>query len=492
VAGVQPLDQLPFNLPAPRDPLTALVGASLHASLLHPEQATAELQPGLAASWKVEGNRATFTLRNDATWSDGSPLQATEVAAMLLAVRDQGLGRHLYQMTEVKAADERTLVLTFAEPAASCAAVSEAALWPIQDWPAAWPPKRTSGAYHVVQREAEAREADSAGEPPSQVVWEFVPHAETTIAFGAWEYQVISDSQQLVAGWWAGEVDLIIGDRWLNGEQVPTPPTGGKVVSLPGPDLASLVFRLDHPLLNNIELRRALALGTDVAALYRQVYQSPVSDTLNTLLPPGHWAAPPPDVSTPDTVAAIAKLKALGWQDPDADGVRSQAGTPLRLELSLALSTDPRWEALALALRQQWAKLGVELVPRYIEYGTLEEWLHKGYWDVALLAYNVPLDPDQGTLWQPGDDVLVGDTNVTGYANTQVASLFQQAAVLPGCSTAERAPLYHQAWQALNADMPMRFLFPLPQRLFLGPGLQPPAAAGAGGWAARLADWQPR
>jgi len=205
-------------------------------------------------------------------------------------------------------------------------------------------------------------------------------------------------------------------------------------------------------------------------------------------LPPGHWAAPAEPLE-PDPEAARARLTALGWIDTDGDGVRERNGIPLRFDLTLALSADSRWEALALALREQWALLGVDLTPRYIEPPTLEEWIHKGNWEIALLAYNVPLDPDQGVLWQPVTNLLSEDVNVIGFDNTEAADLAARAARVPGCDPNERMALYHEFWDLVREDAPMIFLFSLPQRLFLGPDIIPPPSKV---WPDHALSWQPR
>lgn len=475
VVGPQELAQLPIEQPAPRDPLAALLKTALHASLLQPNPETAALEPGLAERWEVADDLVTFSLRSGLTWSDGVPLTAADIADNLLAAREAGRGRTLFHIATAAAPDDRTLEVTLDSAPVLCAAVSEIATWPIVDEvspDAAWPPARTSGEYAVTSM------TDGA--------WRFAPRPGSNPALGVWDYRQISDTATMAA-WRAGTFDLMVGDGWLHGADAPPGAAESQVVTLQGSDLAVLAFRLEHPLLNDRGLRQALALGTDPGALWTRVYGASAAPRLTALLPPGHWAAPA-EAPEPDVAAANDRLAALGWVDRDGDGTRERNGIALSFAVTLALSRDPRWEALALALREQWAALGVQVTPRYVEPPTLEEWLHKGDWEIALLAYDVPLDPDQGALWARPDSPMARDVNVVGFDNADAARLAASAASLPGCDPQQRAPLYHEFWRLVQADAPMVFLFPLPQRLFLGPAVAAPPP----GWPERVLSWQPR
>lgn len=476
VIGPRDLAELASGQPAPRDPLAALVGGALHASLLQPNPGTAILEPALAERWEVLDDRVTFHLRSGLTWSDGAPLTAADIVDNLLAARDAGRGRTLVHIAAATAPDDRTVQVILDTAPALCATVSEVASWPIVDQvagDAAWPPLRTSGEYTVA---------------PLADGWRFAPRPGSLPPLGGWDYHRISDTAT-GAAWRTGSFDLIVGDGWLHGADPPPGAPGSQAVSLQGRALAVLAFRLNHPLLSDRGLRQAFALGTDPAALWARVYGAPEAPRLTALLSPGHWAAPA-EAPGPDLAAARDRLAALGWVDSNGDGVRERNGISLDFEVTLALSGDPRWEALALALSEQWAALGVRLTPRYIEPSTLEEWLHKGYWEVALLAYDVPLDPDQGDLWQPPiTGPMAQDVNVIGFDNEEAAKVAVSAARLPGCDPQQRAPLYHEFWRLVHADAPMVFLFPLPQRLFLGPAIAAPPRTG---WPERAFAWQPR
>ena len=383
----------------------------------------------------------------ETAWSDGRPLTVRDVLEAL--GRAQERARFFPWAAEVTPAGARSVRVAFRDEAPACPAATELLLWPLGD--GVWPPARTLGPYSVDATGSPWRLRARKAEWPEVILFSF------------------EKGQALARAWEKGQIDLIVGDEWLYGREPPTPPPGGTVKDVPGRRLATLTFRLAHPALQDVAVRRALALATDPAALATDAYGAPLPP-LTALLPPGHWAAPAEGVPTGQPEAAAKALEEAGWLDRDGDGVREDAeGTPLTLTLVLPFSqTDARWERLGFALQQQWARVGVRLEPLYVAPLALRERLSQGRWDVALLVFAVGPDPDQEALWRPPDEnPLSRDLNVMGYANAQVVRLMGQAARVPGCDPNERAALYRQAWALINQDAPLLPLFPLPVRLFV-------------------------
>ena len=78
-----------------------------------------EPKPSLATSWEVndDATQYTFTLRDDAVFSDGTPVTAADVAFSLNRVRElKGNGSFLMAGVTAEAQDDGTVVLTSEEP----------------------------------------------------------------------------------------------------------------------------------------------------------------------------------------------------------------------------------------------------------------------------------------------------------------------------------------------------------------------------------------
>lgn len=436
--------------PALSSPTAAVVGRLIGRA---PAALTTDwrLSSDLAA-WEWESNELIITLDENATWSDGSFVSVDDLTASIEQARDAGT--FAYHADDSTPTGERALRVSFDTEPAVCAAATEILRWPILE-SSTWPPPATTGPYTVASQD------DSR--------WSFQPVVD---GLSSIELERFDQAPALEQAWREGHVDLIVGDDWLMGQPPPSTDAGTST-DVAGPLLATLAFRLDHPILDDVNVRTALALATDRAALYSDAYGG-TAPGLTALLPPNHWAAPAEGPATGDLTAARDTLERAGWRDRDEDGVRENAdGESLQLTLVLPLSqTDARWEQLGPALQRQWAEAGVDLELLYQEPVPFEERIHRPAWDVALMAFNVSADPDQAALWSaPEKDILSEDLNVMGYTNSMVQRLMEQAGTVAGCDPEQRAPLYHQAWDIINEDLPMVVLFPLPTRIFVGSAL---------------------
>ncbi|MGH2543400.1 MAG: ABC transporter substrate-binding protein [Ardenticatenaceae bacterium] len=415
--------------PSSSNPLAYLLHHELTRSLLDPLSAG----PEIALRWSMDSVEATFTLAPAAEWSDGTRLDASGVVAVLRRAVEAG---SLSGIESVEVIDERTVELLLSGP--DCSPLMQAATWPLTDG-SEWPPAQNSGNVSITAQDEE--------------LWIIEPERFT--------YRVFPDELALREAWARGEINSILGANRLTMGSLPGPVEPSHAA---GPLLATLLFKMNDPVVGDAGLREALTLATDRTALFKTAYGFAPSALLAALLPPDHWAAPAgPLPHDPERAAEL--LAQAGWNDGNGDGLRENgAGEELRLVLSTPLSPDQRWERLAHALAEQWAAIGVRLEPLYVESYALEERLHTGRWQVTLLAYDVVADPDQRALWSvPAPDDLRGrDLNIMGYNNATVSDLLTQGAQVPGCRPAERASFYHEAWEQLLRDRPLWPLFPLP------------------------------
>jgi peptide/nickel transport system substrate-binding protein len=171
----------------------------------------------------------------------------------------------------------------------------------------------------------------------------------------------------------SGECDVL--DEHLI--SAPLPPGAeelldGQVVRLVSSQ-GSLVTRLDFnlapvegaPLLDSLELRRALAACIDRQAL-AEMMGGDQAQLAESFLPQGHPLFTPVPLPTYDPEAAREALERLGWALPEEGGPRVSRGVsglpmgvPLRLRLALA--DEPFMQSLAENLQADLAECGVAL-----------------------------------------------------------------------------------------------------------------------------------
>ena len=93
---------------------------NLYNALVQHKLGTAEIEPELATEWEVsdDGLNYTFTLRDDVTFHDGTPLTSADVVysfERLMALK-RGSYRNIAAVTGVEAPDEQTVVLSLDAP----------------------------------------------------------------------------------------------------------------------------------------------------------------------------------------------------------------------------------------------------------------------------------------------------------------------------------------------------------------------------------------
>jgi ABC-type transport system substrate-binding protein len=414
------------------DPLGYMLGLWLHKTLINPTTPANQL----ASEWRATGNQVTFDLNEGVTWSDGVAIRSADIADMLQQAVDSGELVGVQRITS----EEQSISVTINGDL--CPVVMRIGAFPIVDV-REFPPVRTSGLGTI----------QSLGTDE----WQY----ESGVSDVRYGYRYFEDENELRDAWAAGEIRGVFGASRLK----LGPLDGGQRLSPPlSNTMATLIFRLGDGTIQPIAVREALALATDRSTLYEQAYGTIAPTLPSALLAPDHWASP--QLNLPYNVRlANELLEGAGWIDRNNDGIReNEAGDPLAITLMAPLSTDEQWEAVARGLADQWQGIGVNAQIQFVEEYPLQERLHDGRWQVALVAYQLDPDPDQRALWTaPAPDDLVGqDLNVTGYANSQVTTLLNQAMRVQGCDLTERAILYKEAWELILQDKPLYPLFPLP------------------------------
>jgi peptide/nickel transport system substrate-binding protein len=119
-----------------------------------------------------------------------------------------------------------------------------------------------------------------------------------------------------------------------------------------------LGFNLRHPVLKNVEVRRALNEAIDKNALVRDVLRGR-GQTADGPLIPGNWAySPPAHPFVFDPQAAGARLDAAGLKIKPVGGGRM----PSRFSFDcLIFGNDARFERMAVLVQRQLADIGVDM-----------------------------------------------------------------------------------------------------------------------------------
>ncbi|GIW10668.1 MAG: peptide-binding protein [Dehalococcoidia bacterium] len=424
---------------------------------LHPETLEWDTTYG-AAEWfalSPDGRQVTYRLRPGLQWSDGTPLTSADYLftfeKMLDPAVDYPYRANLAFIAGLQAPDERTLIFTLKEP--FCPAIEYTNLNPI--------PK------HIFEREdlmsTRLNQHPPVGSGPFLLKeWVRDDHA-TFVAnerfylgrprLDTYTIRIVRNSQVAYSLLKSGEVDQasIRPEDWAEAQTLPTLRTIRYYPA--GSSWVYIGFNLRSLLLSDLRVRQAIAHAIPRQQLIERVRLGHAR-LLNSIYGPSSWAHDP---SVPaleyDPERARQLLEEAGWRLSEGSAVRRKDGRELKLRLFYNVSNRDT-EQVAVITQAALRPVGIAVEVIGEEFSALLNRTNRTR-DLELWV-NVwisPIEPhSRYNAWK-------SDDNATGFADPVVDALFWQAASVPGCRNADRAPLYHAIQRRIAAQVPYVFLW---------------------------------
>ncbi|MCA9881675.1 MAG: ABC transporter substrate-binding protein [Anaerolineaceae bacterium] len=477
-------------------------GASYQASsLLFPapvevDPFTGETVEGLT-SWEVseDGLTYTFTIRDGAVWSDGTPITSADMAFSIGAGKDDELGTvwtsNVELVDSVNIIDDSTYEVILSDT--NCAALSD--LGSIRFLPA----HKYAADYSDFVDSDFNMNPDISGGPYILEEWspdEF-QRFRANPDFWAGEpnipfliNRVIGEQAVAIQAIQAGEIDYTYfqGDLF---EQIANkddlqfasfPQVTVNFLSLNWADPNSPEAALDedgnvveqtpHPLFSDINVRKAVAMGYNkqdiLATLGGEEGGTPL---LGVVAPTIGWAYNNEVELYPyDPDMAMQLLDEAGWTDADGDGVRecngcatAEEGTPLAFTIRYS-NILQLFETTVLVVQDQLGQIGFDVSLELVEWSNYIPEVYFGQMYDATAMSNSggtqPPDPnDFTTLLLASQDIPGSGNNLASYVNPEVDELIRQARSVPGCDQQQRAELYYQIQQIAHDDVAYDFTF---------------------------------
>jgi peptide/nickel transport system substrate-binding protein len=446
-------------------------------------------QPDLASSWTTDtsGKVWTFTIRDDAVWSDGSPVVAEDVVYTVSALKSpdvQGSAAGAWADVSVEAVDEVTVRLTLGTPiggvlalatqpllpshlladtAFADIAASEYATLPVGSGAFSITDVDATGATlvpvsQVVAPVEEDPSADPSALPTGDSLFTPWPRPSVTVQranLDELRVRFYPDETALTAALRAGEVDAASGlsDAALDG--LASDATLERHV-YPTTTLSAVLLNLrpTHPELRDSRARKALLAAIDRDHLVADVLGGS-GDRADTLVPPESWAFDQKSAGSIafDRKAAAKSLADAGWTKKSGKWFAPSGKSAYKLELlTVPATANPRLASVAAYVRDQWTALGLDVKLDEVKGSELATRLRKGDFAAAVVDIAEGLEPDLYPLLASSQVRSTG-TNLAGYQDTALDPLLA-AARKPGTEEA-RATSWKALLSALASRMPM-------------------------------------
>jgi peptide/nickel transport system substrate-binding protein len=464
-------------------------GASYQAfSLLWPapfltDSFTGAAVPGLT-SWTIseDGLTYTFTIREDAQWSDGTPITSDDMIFSIGVIMsddvDTVLESNVSSIDHVSRVDDRTYEVVLKN--VDCSTLSN--LSGIRFLPA----HRFAADFSDFSTNDITNNPDISGGPYILDSW--APdegqsfHAnpnywagEPNIPFLA--NKVIGDQAVAVQAIQSGEVDYTYfqGDLFQQIEDKSNlqyqsfPALSVNFLSLnwadptnpqPAYDASgNPVEETPHPLFSDPAVRQAVVMGFNIDDVLVTLGGSDGGTPLvGVVAPTIGWAYDNELQRYPyDPEAAAQLLEDAGWVDSDGDGVREKDGVLLAFTIRYS-NILQHFETTALVAQDQLNQIGFNVDVELVEWANyLTDVYYGQMYDATPMSNsggtNTPDPNDFTTLLMSTEDVPGSGNNLASYVNPEVDALIEQARAVPDCSPEARAALYYQVQEIAHNDI---------------------------------------
>lgn len=391
---------------------------NINAQLVRNTREATGIEPDLAESWRIsdDGKTYTFSLREGLTFSDGSPLKASDVKFSLERLRDgeeSVFGSMFGVITDIQVPDDRTVVIELSEattPFLSFLALFAAAILPeaavTGDYDAFSQKPIGAGAFRL----ADWRRGDRIILEENEHYWE----ADLPKLAGV-EWIYVPNDNTRVLQLQAGEVDAMIFVPFNRIAELDSDPDINVHLD-PSSRMDHVLINHSHEPFDDVRVRKALAKAIDLDSIIEAVtfgYGTPA----NSYIPAGGMFY---NADNPSYEHNLEEAKAL----------LAEAGVEdLTIEF-VVQAGDANYEQVAVLLQSQLAEAGITVNITKQETGQVWDTIVEGDYDLSPNYWtNDVIDPDQKTgfvLDGSDEDVL---SYYTRYNNPEVNDLIAAARV---------------------------------------------------------------
>ncbi len=156
-------------------------------------------------------------------------------------------------------------------------------------------------------------------------------------------------------------------------------------------------------------------------------------------------------------------LNEAGWTDSDDDGVRDKDGVAFRFRFMYA-SESALYNRLARVLKDEAAKVGIDVIPEPLEWSILFSRLKSRQFDANIAGWAGQIQQDAYHLWHSSQIGNQG-SNFVGFSNEKADAIIEKARRT--LNETKRSALYHQLHKILHDEQPYTFLFTRPSYRFV-------------------------
>jgi peptide/nickel transport system substrate-binding protein len=425
-----------------------------------------------------KGIAATYTLKDDLFWGDGTPVTTKDVIFAWEVGKHpkSGVGNGEFftkDVTGIDAVDDKTFTIHFLKEKCDFAPIG--GYYPL--------PEHLERKIFEQDPETYKNRTLYNTDPANPGLW-FGPYRITKVETGAslkieknpvWKgkapyfdsvtFRTIDNSAALTANLLSGDIDYIAGelgimlDEAISFEKRLKSAKPGKfeVIYKQGLTYEHIDLPLDKPPFNNLSLRKALLHAIDRAAISNQIFGGKQEEAVSNVNPLDTVYTAEVTKYTHDVKQAGALLDEAGWT-LKGDGFRYNAqGEKLRISLATTAGNRTR-ETIAQAIQSDLKKAGIDMAidlqPARVLFGdTMRERKFTG--GVMYAWMSSPQSIPKTTLYSkmiPAKENNWAGQNYPAYSSEKMDKLIDDLDTV--CAPAENMALWHELQRLYADDLP--------------------------------------
>jgi peptide/nickel transport system substrate-binding protein len=344
-----------------------------------------EIVPELAESWEMTDTTTyRFTLRKDVMFHDGNLLTARDVKATFDAILSDTLAsprKAAYDMlAAIEVIDDQTIEFKTVQPSAPFLINLVQGILPEKQArnhdPSTPIEPIGTGPFRIAGNFGNDRIVLNA----------FDNHFNGRPALDWLEFRVVPDDSIRVMELEKGTLDFVQNDIPPDSLERLNNHPDLEVLSRPGTSYYYLGFNFrltNHPTIHRT-VRRALAMAINRDDIIRHHLKG-YAEKATGVLPPDHWAFNETVLQMPfDPEKAGEMLDKAGFKMVDGQ----------RFEVEFKVSQNKHSIRLAEIIQAQWAKIGVKVNLRTLEWGTFYDDVVNGNFETYIMSWVGVTDPD--------------------------------------------------------------------------------------------------
>jgi peptide/nickel transport system substrate-binding protein len=424
-----------------------------------------------------DGLAVDYTIRDGATWGDGTPITTKDVQFTWAIGREETSGvnnQELYRrMEKIEAQDAHNFTIFWNKRTCDVAAINDFEVVPAHL-------EADAASDPSVYRSRNAYDTD-----PTQPGLYFGPYRITHVEPGAtvvlepnptwWgtapffrkiTIRAVENTAALEANLLSGEIDYIAGEDGISLDQALTfEKRHGErfnVVFKPGLFYEHIDLRLDNPVLEDIRVRQAMLHAIDRNSISVRLFEGkqPVADT--SVHPLDQYHVDDVRKYPFDPALAATLLDEAGWTDIRKGIRHNAAGEPLLLEIMTTAGNRVR-ELVEQVIQSNLREIGIDLrirnQPARVLFGqTIRQ---RQFTGMAMFAWfssprNVPRTTLHSSMIPTVENGWSGQ-NYTGYRSDVMDTAIDRVEV--GCSEEDQTRHWTTIQQTYAQDLPVLPLY---------------------------------